>query len=412
MSPTSAAPLRVRGMRDLLPDEMAAFRKLEDAFRDVSSAWGYREVRTPALEYLHLFTSAGTLSPQLLDRVYSFLDWDGWSGERVVLRPDGTIPVARLFGESARDLLPARLAYVQEVYRFATGDQPRSEWQCGTELIGAGGPLADLELIAVGVETLRRCGAQAVRVRVSHAGIARALLAAAGLGRAEQVAMYDALLAGDRAAVERLGALLPGALSAAVLLDVAEAGVGYVTNLQALLGDRVPGLAEPLAELRTVVETLDRLHVDCAVTPLLARDFEYYRGVVFRFDVGEADVGGGGRYDGLLEFVGAADVPASGFAFDVPSLLAAVRIEPGGPLTVPLVVERDDPATYAAAMAAAKRLHRAGVAASVMRAPAPLPHLVVDLEDPARPFVLRSDGGAEREGDLGAALARLERLRR
>ena len=56
----------------------------------------------PLIEPLHLFTSAGTLSPQTLDRVYSFLDWDGWSGERVVLRPDSTIPAARLYAEHLR----------------------------------------------------------------------------------------------------------------------------------------------------------------------------------------------------------------------------------------------------------------------------------------------------------------------
>ncbi|HET8944012.1 MAG TPA: ATP phosphoribosyltransferase regulatory subunit, partial [Dehalococcoidia bacterium] len=90
-------------MRDWLPDDMARFRKIEQAFRDVCLGWGYEEVRTPTIEHLHLFTSAGTLSPQMLGRVYSFLDWDGWTGERVVLRPDSTIPVARLYAESKAD---------------------------------------------------------------------------------------------------------------------------------------------------------------------------------------------------------------------------------------------------------------------------------------------------------------------
>ena len=87
---------RCRGMKDLSAADMAVFRLVEGAFRECCLSWGYREVRTPTIEYLHLFTSAGTLTPGMLGRVYSFLDWDGWSGERVVLRPDGTIPVARL----------------------------------------------------------------------------------------------------------------------------------------------------------------------------------------------------------------------------------------------------------------------------------------------------------------------------
>src|SRR5690242_14985432 len=105
----TAESLRVRGMRDLLPGAMNRFRRVERAFREELLSWGYEEVRTPVIERLHLFTSAGTLSPHLLDRVYSFLDWDGWSGERVVLRPDSTIPAARVYAESVRGR--AKLCY-------------------------------------------------------------------------------------------------------------------------------------------------------------------------------------------------------------------------------------------------------------------------------------------------------------
>src|SRR5512143_2374896 len=102
-------------MRDLLPADMEKFRYISEAFRYSCLRWGYEEVRTPTLEYLHLFTSAGTLTPSMLERVYSFLDWDGWSGERVVLRPDATIPVARWYGEHAA-AGERRVAYVQPVY--------------------------------------------------------------------------------------------------------------------------------------------------------------------------------------------------------------------------------------------------------------------------------------------------------
>ena len=90
-------------MRDMLPADMDRFRRIETAFRDVCLGWGYEEVRTPTIEHLYLFTQAGTLSPQMLDRVYSFLDYDGWTGERVVLRPDSTIPAVRLFAEHMAD---------------------------------------------------------------------------------------------------------------------------------------------------------------------------------------------------------------------------------------------------------------------------------------------------------------------
>src|SRR5437870_2112892 len=148
--------LRCRGMRDMLPSEMARFRRVERAFREVCLGWGYGEVRTPTIEHLHLFTSAGTLSPQMLGRVYSFLDWDGWSGERVVLRPDSTIPLARLYSERSEP--GGRYFYVQNVFRFAQGDDSREDWQCGIELIGDTQPLGDVELMLVAGEICSRLG--------------------------------------------------------------------------------------------------------------------------------------------------------------------------------------------------------------------------------------------------------------
>ena len=123
------ATQRSRGMRDLLPDEMDRLRAVEDAFASACRAWGYREIRTPVIEPLHLFTSAGTLSPRTLDRVYSFLDWDGWSGERVVLRPDSTIPAARLYAERLDGGRVAKLFYSQNVFRFTDDGSSREEWQ-------------------------------------------------------------------------------------------------------------------------------------------------------------------------------------------------------------------------------------------------------------------------------------------
>jgi len=140
--------LRCRGMHDLSPDEMTRFRHIETVFRSVCEGWGFREIRTPVIEHLHLFTTAGTLSPQMLGRVYSFLDWDGWSGERVVLRPDATIPAARLYWEHFAGEV-AKLFYVENIFRFAASEEQREVWQCGAELIGDTWPLGDVEALAV-----------------------------------------------------------------------------------------------------------------------------------------------------------------------------------------------------------------------------------------------------------------------
>ena len=109
---------KCKGMRDLFPADMEKFRLINEVFRDSCLKWGYEEVRTPTLENLHLFTSAGTLTPSMLGKVYSFLDWDGWSGERVVLRPDATIPVARLYSESMSERELAKLFYIVNTFIF------------------------------------------------------------------------------------------------------------------------------------------------------------------------------------------------------------------------------------------------------------------------------------------------------
>src|SRR3972149_3988967 len=103
---------RAKGTQDLSPEDMRRFRLIEGIFRESCLNWGYEEVRTPTLEYLHLFTSTGTLTTGQLSNVYSFLDWDGWSGERVVLRPDGTIPIARMYIDNLEEERLAKLCYV------------------------------------------------------------------------------------------------------------------------------------------------------------------------------------------------------------------------------------------------------------------------------------------------------------
>jgi histidyl-tRNA synthetase len=138
---------------------MAKFRRIEAEFRDCCLGWGYQEIRTPILEYLHLFTSAGTLSPDMLARVYSFLDWDGWSGERVALRPDGTIPAARLYVENFQNLPIAKFFYVENMFAFeGTGKESRERWQCGAELIGGSKAEGDVELISMALEAMGKLG--------------------------------------------------------------------------------------------------------------------------------------------------------------------------------------------------------------------------------------------------------------
>ncbi|MPZ99037.1 MAG: ATP phosphoribosyltransferase regulatory subunit [Dehalococcoidia bacterium] len=319
--------LRTSGMRDLGPDEMRRFRRVERAFLETAEARGYLEVRTPTIEPLHLYTAAGTLSPQLLDRVYSFLDWDGWSGERVVLRPDATVAVARWLTEHGLEG-PQRLAYVQPVYRFVPGDGDREQWQCGVELFGVPAPEGDSELLLLARDLLAALGLEGLRCELAHAGLARVIFAAAGLDAVEQLEAYDRMLEGDAGIVDRLVEARPESASALRLLsDVDGNAAGYLANLRAALLPDLPAAEAPLADLEAVARTLDAAGLPYRVLPGTARNFEYYSGVTFRMFAGAEECLAGGRYDGLTETIGGTSAPASGFGAD---LLRLARLVPAG----------------------------------------------------------------------------------
>ncbi|OGN99284.1 MAG: hypothetical protein A2Y58_04485 [Chloroflexi bacterium RBG_13_51_52] len=317
---------RCKGMRDMSPVEMAVFRWVVGICRDCYIKWGYREVRTPTIEYLHLFTSAGTLTPGMLGKVYSFLDWDGWSGERVVLRPDGTIPVARLYTESMLGQGLARLFYTANMFTFEGGEGNRERWQCGAELIGAGSAIADAELIALSLEIVKKLGLKGVELRLSHAGLMQALLAKLKLTPEEQHRMFDSILDGDttllseasRESSELGDLLLP-------LLSKKGQSADFLRDQRASLCRSIPGMRSPLDDFLKTVSILDDLGIKYQINIASGAGFEYYTGMIFQLFSGREKIGGGGRYDALISAMGGGDVPASGFAIYLDRLIKLVK---------------------------------------------------------------------------------------
>ncbi|MCH7998164.1 MAG: ATP phosphoribosyltransferase regulatory subunit [Chloroflexi bacterium] len=399
-------PTRCRGMRDMLPDEMRRFRRVEEAFRVACLGWGYEEIRTPVLEYLHLFTTAGTLSPQMLGRVYSFLDWDGWSGERVVLRPDSTIPTTRLYADSLDGGDVAKMFYVQNVFRFAEGDESREDWQCGVELIGDSQPQGDIELVLLGREVLTHLGLQ-VEVRLSHTGLVRAVLARAGLDASEQLALYDRILDGDDLALRELQERLPevgGSLE--MLLSMEGEGVAYLGNLRSSFGGSIPELERSLDELAAVASALEALGCRCLISAAMVRNFEYYTGPAFQFEVAGRRVGGGGRYDALLSLVAGRQVPASGFALEAGALAGLLSVEASERRIATVAVKAADGEALALAFRLASTLRAEGLTVQVAgTAPDGGPSVEVAGEG----FVLSGVGGKARR--LASVEAVAEALR-
>jgi histidyl-tRNA synthetase len=350
---------KCKGMRDLFPVDMEKFRLINEIFRDSCLKWGYEEVRTPTLEYLHLFTSAGMLTPGMLGKVYSFLDWDGWSGERVVLRPDATIPVARLYIEKLADRELAKLFYVVNTFIFEeTGKKNREKWQAGAELIGMGSPLADVELIVLALEVLRRLGIPDVKLKLSHAGLTRGVLQKLALNPAEQARVFDQLLDGDATALTRIKAEKP---ALAPLLALQGKSAGFIKNLASTLALDLPEFKPQIDDFVFIAGTLQSLGYDFQIDLASIQGFEYYTGVIFQLFSDDAKVGGGGRYDALIPAMGGQKAPASGFALYIDTLMELAQTQNARPVPRPAVAVTIEEGAYPAGFDAAKQLRDAGL---------------------------------------------------
>lgn len=314
---------KCKGMQDLLPNDMLRFRHIEDTFRDCCRNWGYQEVRTPTLEYLHLFTATGTLTPGMLSKVYSFLDWDGWSGERVVLRPDGTIPVARLYIDNLGREELARLFYVTNIFTFeGTGKQNRERWQCGGEFFGASGFTPDIEVILLAEDVIRKLGIGNVKLQLSHAGLVRALLKGFRLSPAEEVRMIDRILEGDWEALAKPGPADPESRRLmAALLDLKGKSSGFLRNVRASFPKASPDFRSALEDFLAVTTLLDKMSCSYEIDIAAMHGFEYYTGVCFQFTAAGEKIGGGGRYDRLVPLMNGGDIPACGFALYMDSMM-------------------------------------------------------------------------------------------
>ncbi|MBM3182738.1 MAG: ATP phosphoribosyltransferase regulatory subunit, partial [Chloroflexi bacterium] len=352
-----------KGARDMLPQDTACFRYIEDAFRRSCLAWGYQEVRTPTLEYLNLFTSAGTLTPKMLSRVYSFLDWDGWSGERVALRPDGTIPVARLYVENLIQEKTARLFYVTNVFAFEeTGKESREKWQGGVELLGSSKSIADVELILLALEILRSLGIEDFELQLSHAGLLKSLLAELELSTEENRDLLTQILDGNWQHLTQIQTNSPDVNRVlSLLLNFRGKTSGFLENLKTL-PKLSPALKREIDNFAEVSSLLDATGCNYRIDVTSVRSFEYYTGLCFAFSLNKEKIVSGGRYDNLIPIIGNGDTPACGFALYIDSLIDLVQPQQqhAADKGVAITIESTTPSATRSVFQLAASLRKAG----------------------------------------------------
>ncbi len=315
------------GTRDLLFDECLARREVEKKLTKLFSGFGYSEVVTPGIEFYDVFSGSSRNFRQ--ENLYKMTDT---KGRLIVMRPDSTIPIARLVATRLKDAsLPLRLFYNQSIYENNALLKGRSDEnvQTGIELIGGNNSRrADYEVLCTAVEALSTFDKENFRLELGHIGYFKELVAKLDVdeGVREDIRMlisnknYPALNdlldeVGDTA-VTRALRQLPSLFGGAEVFDKASK---LYTN---------PEIEKILESLKEEYERLTSLGFEGKISVDLGfvSHIAYYTGIVFRgylSEIGQS-VLKGGRYDGLIREFG-KDCPAVGFGINVDAVARHLR---------------------------------------------------------------------------------------
>lgn len=317
------AKITPEGNRDQLFEECEARNRTEGTLTKFFRGRGYHEVHTPTLEFYDVFASDSYGMP--LESVYKLTDH---KGRLMVLRPDCTAPIARMVATRLKDApLPIRMYYRQEVYRVNPSMAGRSDQvaQTGVELIGASGKRADLEVIALAVESIQACGVQDFTLEIGHAGFFRELAANLGLDEEGRETVRSLIEVKNYAALNDILDQMEDSPSVQVMRALPRLfGGGEVfRQLEGICKDMTHGSIAYLKELYESLQSLGlegRVLIDLG----LVHQNDYYTGVIFRgYMKGYGDVVlSGGRYDNLMQEFG-DPLPATGFGINVDSLVRA-----------------------------------------------------------------------------------------
>ncbi len=311
---------RPRGTNDITPAEVGRWQRAEEAYRSLCHAYRYEEIRTPVFEQTELFLRAVGAETDIVSKeMYTFEDRGGRS---LTLRPEGTAPVVRAFLENNlqgqdRERL-VKLYYIAPIFRY---DRPqagryRQHHQCGAEALGSGHPAVDAEIISLAMAFYWTLGITRVTLLLNSVGCP---------------VCRPRHLSGLKAHVEpRLREMCE------------DCKRRYTDNPLRLLDCKSPVCREITADAPAAVETLCEecadhfggvqvalaaLEIPFTLEPRIVRGLDYYTRTAFEFvapGLGAQDsIGGGGRYDGLVEQCGGPPTPAVGVGMGLERVLIA-----------------------------------------------------------------------------------------
>jgi histidyl-tRNA synthetase len=319
----------VRGMHDILPEDIPQWREVEETFRRVCARANFLEIRTPIVEHTELFARASGESSDVVvtKQMYSF---EGLDGDNYTLRPEGTASVVRSFLQhNLNERGPvSKLFYIFPIFRYEAvqAGRYRQHHQCGIELLGASGPGADAEVLALARDFLNELGVYPT-LKVNTLGTRESRRAYVEKLRAHLEPNREQLSDDSKRRFE---------LNPLRIFDSKDP-----RDHEALVG--APRLldhvrehdAESSAHFDALCKFLDELGIPFEIDHNLVRGFDYYSRTAFEWvsdKLGaQSTVLGGGRYDGLVEELGGAPTPGIGFGCGIERLLlvrAASEVAP------------------------------------------------------------------------------------
>ncbi|HET6831001.1 MAG TPA: histidine--tRNA ligase [Solirubrobacterales bacterium] len=354
MAPQHQAP---KGTFDVLPADEAARDAVAAAAGARLAAAGYGRIETPVFEDTGLFARGVGESTDIVRK--EMFTFDDQGGRSLTLRPEGTAPICRAYVEHGMHKLPqpVKLSYSGPYFRYERPQEGRFRQfnQIGAEAIGSDSPLVDAELIVLLAGILADLGIADAELRLSSLGSS-----AARAGYRDELRGF---LRGreDELAPEVRERIDTNPMRA---FDSDDAGTRAVMESAPRMLDRLDGEdAEHFAAVRSL---LDEAGIAYRLDGTLVRGLDYYNRTVFEFTCerlgAQSGVGGGGRYDGLVELLGGPPTPAIGWAAGVERILLALESVPEPePIAAFVVAAKDRDRAFALV----RELREAGIAAEL-----------------------------------------------
>ena len=351
-----------RGTFDVLPEQEPVRRRIRSLAGRALEAAGYGQIETPIFEYTALFArGVGETTDIVQKEMFTFEDQGGRS---LTLRPEATASICRAYLEHGmqKRAQPVKLWAEGPFFRHERPQAGRFRQfsQIDAEAIGSGSPLVDAEMIVLASDILAELGVEDVRLLIGSLGTPETR-------RTYMDELRDFLRSRDTELSEEVRNRLD--VNPLRAFDADHEGTRKVMAEAPTLLDRLdPADAEHFAAVR---EHLDSNGVAYEVEPSLVRGLDYYTRTVFEFESGrlgaQSALGGGGRYDGLVELLGGAPTPACGWALGIDRIALALEGQEGDQAArerdgVFVVAEADD---RDGALALVIDLRRAGVAADL-----------------------------------------------